>query len=452
MLLAHKRTILGIVKSPGLARLIHVALATHLLIVGSLLALVIGGVTYYWRSNEIAENVLAVVSEETEILRVRTQQLAKERGLALPEAAQAVILEMQPAFLANRTGTFITIEICRQDGLAILLWKATGHSFSAKDRCLSPGKEANARSGKFSHQVLRHQGQVYVLTRSSVSAASGRSEPEVLTTFLLSDSARHKLERTAIDAALLSILIVCLATAAIYPAVLLLVRRVGKLTEHLLHSNLEMMLVLGAAIAQRDGDTDEHNYRVTLYSIGLAEALNLGRAEMRCLVKGAFLHDVGKIGIPDRILRKPGPLSDDEMQTMRSHVALGLEIIFRSDWLAEAAVVVGCHHERVDGRGYPGAISGEEIPLLARIFAIADVFDALCSRRPYKEALPVETAISIMRREAGGHFDQCLFNSFEGIAGELHARYANRPADGLRVELNSILVHVFSDRISRLAG
>lgn len=452
MLHTHKKTILGIVKSPRLARLIQVALATHLLIVGTFLALLIGGVTYYLRSNEIAENVLAVVSEESEVLRARTQQVAKERSIALPEAARAVIVEMQPAFLANQTGTFVTIEICSQDGVATLLWKAPGHLFSAKDRCIPQGSESTGISGKFSHQVLRLEGQVYVLTRSSVSAAPGRNEPEVLTTFLLSDSARKKLQRTARDAALLSVLIVCLATAAIYPAVLLLVRRVGKLAEHLMHSNLEMMQVLGAAIAQRDGDTDEHNYRVTLYSVRLAEALNLGRADMRCLVKGAFLHDVGKIGIPDRILRKPGPLSDDEMQTMRSHVPLGLDIIFRSDWLAEAAAVVGCHHERVDGGGYPNGISGEEIPLLARIFAIADVFDALCSARPYKQALPLETALSIMRRESGGHFDQRLFNSFEGIAGELYARYANRPADGLRVELNTILVHAFSDRISRLAG
>jgi len=241
-----------------------------------------------------------------------------------------------------------------------------------------------------------------------------------------------------------------LTTAVIYPALLLLARRVGKLTEHLLHSNLEMMQVLGAAIAQRDSDTDEHNYRVTLYSVRLAEALSLERAEMRCLMKGAFLHDVGKIGIPDQILRKPGSLSDVEMKTMRNHVQLGLDTIFRSGWLADAAAVVGCHHERVDGTGYPNGLVGEEIPLVARIFAIADVFDALCSKRPYKEALTVETAISIMRHESGRHFDQRLFSNFEGIAGDLYARYANCPADALRVELNAILFHAFSDRISNL--
>lgn len=446
----HKKAFLGIVRRPKLTHLIHAALITHLLLVGTLLALIFGASTYYLRSKEIADGVLATVRHEAEILSARIEQLVAEQRLPLDEAARSVLGETPPTLLLDPNGRFVSVEICESDGTATLLWSDPYRSAPARDRCTPQGREPKRSTGNFSHEILRHEGQLYVLARTSISAEPGRADGEAHTTFLLSHGAREGLERAAIDRALLAAAIVFLTTLAMYPAMLLLARRTGKLTEKLLHSNLEMMQVLGSAVAKRDADTDEHNYRVSLYSIRLAEAVNLGQHEMRRLLKGAFLHDIGKIGIPDRILRKPGPLSNDEIKVMRDHVPLGLDIIFRSGWLGDAAEVVGCHHERVDGTGYPGGMLGEEIPLTARIFAIADVFDALCSRRPYKEALSAEVAIGIMRRESGRHFDQRLFSTFESLAIDLHARYADRQACELRGELNAILSRVFSDRISRL--
>ncbi|MFB0936470.1 MAG: HD-GYP domain-containing protein, partial [Propionivibrio sp.] len=420
----HKKTILGIVKSPKITRLIHVALLTHLLMIGTLVALIVGASTYYLRSKEIADGVLATVRHETEILRAHIERFATERRLTFTQAAKAVLGEAPPADLLELKGRFLSVEICAPDGTATPLWGDPKRLGPAGDRCITRDKESMRSAGSSSHDIVRHEGQLYVLTRTSISTLPGLDEGEAHTTVLLSDSTRKELESAATERATLAAIIVLLTTLTIYPAMLLLVRRIGKLTENLLQSNLEMIQVLGSAIAKRDTDTDEHNYRVSLYSARLAEALNLGQNEMRGLLKGAFLHDIGKIGIPDHILRKPGPLSSEETEVMRSHVPLGLDIVLRSNWLAEAAEVVGCHHERVNGTGYPKGISGEEIPLSARIFAIADVFDALCSERPYKHALSADEAIAIMRRESGGRFDQSIFNTFESVAVDLHARYA----------------------------
>jgi len=452
MLFPHKKTILGIVKRPKITRLIHVALVTHLLMIGTLVALIVGASTYYLRSKEIADGVLATVRHETEILRAHIERFATERKLTFPQAAKAVLGTAPPADLLELKGRFLSVEICESDGTATVLWSDHNRSLPAKDRCLHQSNESTRSAESSSHEIVRHEGQLYVLTRTSISTHPGLNDGEARTTVLLSNTTRKELEGAATAQATLAAVIVLLTTLAIYPAMLLLVRRIGKLTENLLQSNLEMMQVLGSAIAKRDTDTDEHNYRVSLYSVRLGEALHLGQDEMRRLLKGAFLHDIGKIGIPDRILRKPGPLSVEETDVMRGHVPLGLDIIFRSNWLAEAADVVGCHHERVDGTGYPKGIFGEEIPLSARIFAIADVFDALCSERPYKEALSAEAAIGHMRREAGRRFDRLLFSTFENIAIDLHARYAECGPGELRGELNAILFRVFSDRISELAG
>lgn len=445
----HKKTLLDMFRSAKLMRLIHAALVMHLLLIGTIFAVVFGALTYHLRSEELAEGVLATVRQQANILRVRIKQLAAEKKLSLPKSARIVLAEEPPHKGLDRRGRFVSVEICGPDGVKIPVWSDPDRHVPVKDDCHSQGKESD-RPASVDHDILRHEGQLYVLVRTPISANSERAEGVVHTTFLLSAGTRKELEREGIDRALLAAVIVFLATLAVYPAIVLLARRTGKLAEKLLHSNLEMMQVLGSAVAKRDADTDEHNYRVSLYSVRLAEAVKLGRSEMRRLLKGAFLHDIGKIGIPDGILRKPGRLTDDEIEVMRRHVPLGLDIIFRSFWLRDAADVVGCHHERVDGTGYPNGIAGDDIPLTARIFAIADVFDALCSKRPYKEALPADHAIGIMRRESGRHFDRRLLGVFESIAFDLHARYADRDAGELRRELNSVLAQAFSGSITTM--
>ncbi len=140
--------------------------------------------------------------------------------------------------------------------------------------------------------------------------------------------------------------------------------------------------------------TDIHNYRVTIYAVRLAEAVGLGRRSIRSLIKGAFLHDVGKIGISDRILMKPSRLTGEEFEVMKGHVRHGVDIVERSDWLKDATQVVGYHHEQYAGDGYPAGIEGKNIPMTS-----AAAVDALTSKRPYKE--PSDLAIDILQKKRG---------------------------------------------------
>jgi HD-GYP domain-containing protein (c-di-GMP phosphodiesterase class II) len=224
-------------------------------------------------------------------------------------------------------------------------------------------------------------------------------------------------------------------TGLLYPVILRLTNRLVTFSRNLQAANFETLSMLGCVVAKRDSDTDEHNYRVTLYALRMAEAMDLDADDMRALTKGAFLHDVGKIAIRDSILLKPGKLTPEEFEVMKTHVRHGLEVVSRSTWLRDARAVVGGHHEKYDGNGYPQGLAGNEIPLTARIFTVADVFDALTSRRPYKEALSCEDALDILRQGCGEHFDPEIVDIFGGMAAGLHERYAHRNGRDLSAEL-----------------
>lgn len=216
--------------------------------------------------------------------------------------------------------------------------------------------------------------------------------------------------------------IVLVTAVVLYSVIAVLNRSLISLSADLLKSNIELMEVLGSAIALRDSDTDVHNYRVTAYAIEMGMALRLPARQLRDLIAGAFLHDAGKIGISDTILLKPGPLTPAEMESIRRHVSLGVSIVANSAWLRGARDVVEFHHEKFDGSGYLKGLADGAIPLSARIFAIIDVFDALTSRRPYKEPLPFDEAMAILERGRGTHFDPALLDGFRGIAAELHVQ------------------------------
>jgi putative nucleotidyltransferase with HDIG domain len=217
-----------------------------------------------------------------------------------------------------------------------------------------------------------------------------------------------------------------------------------KLTEDLSQANIRMLEVLGNAIAKRDSDTHAHNYRVTVYAIRLAERVGIDVEQIKCLVKGSFLHDVGKIAIRDTILLKPGKLTEEEFEVMKTHVVHGADIIRGYEWLDEALDVVTDHHEKYDGSGYMHGLKGDEIPINARIFAISDVFDALTSKRPYKDALPVEKALEIMKAGRGSHFDPSMFDQFLSIAAEIHGLVNSADEKKLNVELGRIMASYFA--------
>ena len=198
------------------------------------------------------------------------------------------------------------------------------------------------------------------------------------------------------------------------------------------------MEVLGSAIAARDTTTNSHNYRVTIYAVRLAESLKLRETQIRDLMAGSFLHDVGKIGINDAILRKPGALNEEETKLMRQHVNLGLTIVEKAQWTRAARDIIEFHHERYDGQGYAQGLAGQEIPLTARIFSIVDVFDALTSSRPYKKAFHFKKAMEILNQERGLHFDPQILDVFSAIAQNLHETIRCTDDQGLEQMLTEL--------------
>ena len=250
--------------------------------------------------------------------------------------------------------------------------------------------------------------------------------------------------KTEMTAALALTLGIVLATAAVlYSVIGALTRSLVSLSSDLLKSNIELMEVLGSAIALRDSVTDVHNYRVTAYAIEMANTLRLPARQVRDLIAGAFLHDAGKIGVGDAILLKPGPLTPAEKDSMRHHVSFGAGIVANSGWLQGARDVVEFHHERFDGSGYLRGLSGAGIPLTARIFAIIDVFDALVSTRPYKAPLPFGEAVALLERSRGTHFDPVLLDVFLDIAAGIHARVSRWDVDTLRRHVRTQVAEYF---------
>lgn len=236
----------------------------------------------------------------------------------------------------------------------------------------------------------------------------------------------------ALTAALMIGLASLLCGAAIYPVVVRLSADNEQKAREVLDSHIAMMEALGRAIAKRDSDTGVHNYRVAWIAARIAEKMGLGDKEMQSLIAGSFLHDVGKIGIPDAILLKPGRLDDGEFAIMRTHVAQGEEIVTGIGWLDGASAVVAGHHEKWNGSGYPRRLKGDQIPLAARIFAVADVFDALCSKRPYKEAMGFDAAMAILEMDTGSHFDPGVMAAFRSIARQVFERLAGCSEDEAR--------------------
>jgi len=242
-------------------------------------------------------------------------------------------------------------------------------------------------------------------------------------------------------------LMVCMASlfcgAVIYPVVVRLSADNERKTREVLDSHISMMEALGRAIAKRDSDTGAHNYRVAWIAARIAERMGLRGSEMQALIAGSFLHDVGKIGIPDGILLKPGKLDDEEFVVMRTHVEQGEQIVNGMGWLDGAKDVVAAHHEKWNGTGYPRRISGEAIPPAARIFAVADVFDALCSKRPYKEPMGFEAAMAILEKDTGSHFDPAVMAVFSPMAREIFDRLADSNEQDARQLLEERVKHHF---------
>ncbi|PYN75487.1 MAG: two-component system response regulator [Candidatus Rokuibacteriota bacterium] len=216
----------------------------------------------------------------------------------------------------------------------------------------------------------------------------------------------------------------------------LLERRVDEATRGLAQLNRELqdayqttLEALGSALDTRDVGTESHSRRVHGYAMATAREYGVPQEDLAALAHGVLLHDIGKIGIPDAILLKPGPLTPDEWQIMRRHPEIGKQLIEKIPFLQGAVPIVYSHHEKWDGTGYPRGLRGEDIPLGARIFMVVDAFDAITFDRPYSKAQPFDVAKAEIKRCAGKHFDPDVVTAFFNVPEALLAEIRRKSVE-----------------------
>lgn len=420
---------------PGMKRNdIHGKLVKRLLLVWVTLSVVIGGVVFYLEMKKAEDMVLKLALTESQDFTADSLN-----HLNRPGVGHEIALRRKAEVFLKRH--FIVIKLYDRDKREVLRATAAGAQLTIamleRHRHVLPLSDTPQHSAAFIEQrVLMHV--LLPLTENG-----GRVFGYFDGVYQVDDETIAHVRGNVLGALAQAVLATLVVTATLYPVIISLNRELIKYSLDLLKGNVELMQVLGSAVALRDSDTGAHNYRVTIYAARLAEAIGLPTDRMRKLIAGAFLHDVGKIGISDNILLKPGVHVDEESRRMRSHVTLGVEMLEKSEWLQHARDVVECHHEKYDGSGYPRGLTGEAIPLTARIFAIVDVFDALVSRRPYKEPFGLEQAIDMLARERGHHFDPALLDAFIRIAPALYAEFHAADYAALKRMLNAVVARYF---------
>jgi putative nucleotidyltransferase with HDIG domain len=413
---------------------IHAIILRRLAVAWILLSLLFGGIAYFLELEKIDDFVVALATSESS----RFTELGISLEAPKNEAASTAMQEKAREFAGQN---FVIIEIYDRQHNKLI--EAVSPRYAALEHKLSK------RSHAFPIDGRPHYERLTLMTTSLVQILVPLRDPQENITgyfegvFVIDPATVARLRADLLRNLTITLFAVLLTTVALYPVILSLNRKVLEFSREVVKGNLEMASVLGAAIAKRDSDTNTHNYRVTLYAIALGEAVGIDTTAMRALILGALLHDVGKIGISDNILLKPGKLTADEFAIMRTHVDLGFDILREAAWLQAALDVVCNHHEKFDGNGYPQGRAGADIPLNARIFAIVDVFDALAATRPYKESMSCAAALEIIQQGAGTHFDPVLVPTFIALAPELHRRYASAEDADLNPILRERGMHYF---------
>jgi HD-GYP domain-containing protein (c-di-GMP phosphodiesterase class II) len=420
---------------------IHKIVFKRLLIASSFIALVVSAIALYIELERIEKNVVHMAYEESKQYVGFYNQYSRDQDTNSFQTFQAAIID------SLKSSHFIILEFYN-DKHDLLLSVGTVDVNKIKDALISKDHKVlmdNNVNYKtfFVHNAFTNE--LYV----DVEIPFTEKESKLNNGFLkgiykVSSKEIRGMLYDAVFVLAQYIATIIFTTLVLYPIIIHLNKDLLKSANDLSHANITLLKVLGGAIAKRDSDTNAHNYRVTIYAICLAQALKLKKPQIRALIKGAFLHDVGKIGISDNILLKPGKLDDKEFKEMQRHVIYGVDIINNSEWLNDAVDVVKFHHEKFDGSGYFNSLVGKTIPLNARIFAIVDVFDALTSIRPYKKAFSYAESIQIIKKDSGSHFDPDLLHEFEKIAEELYLLLSViETEENLSKELNVLLEDYF---------
>ncbi len=408
------------------------------------IALMAGAAAYFVQQDRIEQQVADIGRQGIAALTRRVLEIVVQEQVKPVEALNRVLTAAAETAPTYRSGRFVHVQFYDRSGQVVAEASAPGSPAAAAKAFTETQAAAVPEPGRAEATTNRIGGRLFVFLVAPIIDWQGAGQGLVRGAFEVSPESAAEM-RSAVRRSVLIVAAIVFGVAAIlYPVILHLMRRLADYSTNLLDANLETLAVLGSAIAKRDADTDAHNYRVSLYAAGLGETIGLGSDDMRGLIKGSFIHDVGKIGIPDAILLKPGRLDEEEYRVMQTHVGLGVDIVRRASWLRDSVPVVAGHHEKFGGGGYPRGDRAGDIPLTARIFAVADVFDALTSERPYKKPLSLEETMKILEQGRGVHFDPELLDAFAVIAPELHAKYAGREGDGLREELVAVVDRYFS--------
>lgn len=417
---------------PNNSRELHRYLMTRFLVSGIAISVLVGALVYYlenWRVENMAFEQAAASARHFDLPEMR-KLLVADNQMSQSELAKLLL-----------SSSFSGIRIFAPSGQLLMeVWAREAENLRS---AVQVHKHDFPKPGKQHYNWLTNEGKDFVQVVIPLLDSMRVTEVYFEGVYRLDAGTQYARKYQARNATLTSFAVVILILILLYPVLLGLTRRSESLTQSLLDSNLELLQSLGSAIAKRDADTDTHNYRVTIYAVRLAEAMKLKRDNIAFLILGAFLHDVGKIGIPDQIMLKPGRLTIDEFEIMKRHVIFGGEIIQDSNWLKRARDVVLFHHEKFDGSGYPHGIHGKDIPLAARLFAVVDVFDALMSKRPYKEPFLIEDALKILRSGAGEHFDPDVVNIFVTLAPALYDDIGEADRSNLQAALKTIIKAYF---------
>ena len=408
-------------------------IAGHLAAVWLILSLLIGSIVYYMEMSQLDEWIATMALTES----ARFVEASHGTGDLFPMSREKMLSSLEEMTRHN----FVVVELYDRDGVKYL--EAFKPGSDAVEKKLNQHEHAAPKGTSIWYQKYRFSEGVFLQVIVPLNNNNGEHWGYFEGVYRMDDQILATVERKVGWSLAMVILITLVTTVALYPIFLALNRDIIRYSQNLFKANFEVLSVLGGAIAKRDSDTLLHNYRVALYSIFLAEKVKVPPNQITELVKGAFLHDVGKIAISDTILLKKGSLTHEEFAIMKTHVNHGVDIIKRSTWLTQAAEVVRYHHEKYDGSGYMEGLRGNAIPLNARIFAIVDVFDALTTKRSYKPVFTLDKTMAIMRNGSGTHFDPEILQAFFQIFAQLHSKYNAASGDVLERELSLLLARYF---------
>lgn len=435
----------AILKRKGAKRYIHRQLVLRLIAAAVIISLFLAVIVFLLEQRRLGDLVNDRAAEIVSKFNTQIKQL----GHRLEADSDAIKQELEMLLIVGKsqpdTGRLIYVSIYDLEGRRIGTEFDEDYPQGKAVAELARSRESRLRDNPILDQSFEQiKGTPYIRLSFPLYDRTGSQTSFLDGVFEVSAKARKEVTGRITRSVFGAIAIVLLTTVILYPVISRLINQLTVLTENLVESNVETLRVIGSAIAKRDSDTDSHNYRVTIYSVELAERIGLKPKIIQGLIKGAFLHDVGKIGISDEILRKPAKLSQTEYETMKLHVQHGIDIVQQSEWLKDAVDVVGYHHEKFSGDGYPNGLKGHEIPVNARIFAIVDVFDALTSQRPYKAQLSLETSLEILNKGKGDHFDPALLDRFNEIAGSLYDQFVDGSDTILFKKMETIILKYFS--------